>query len=72
MGLNSRGIRCRDIAADLVPCFTEYQKSILEYKQGEISITIADQINFYYGENYLTYDKDTTIKQFAIILYDHA
>lgn len=64
--LNIQHIRGRDIAQELADnCFTDEQKEVLEFTQGKVKITIADQIIRLYGCNLLTNNKEDTIKFFA-------
>lgn len=51
---NKFGIKGASISEQIASqCFTEEQKEILEYEQGKIKVTIADQINRFYGDKYL-------------------
>lgn len=71
---NIECLTCFDVAEELADkCFTPEQKTTLEYQQGQIKITIADQLNKLYGENLLTWNKEHTIKFFALKVkeYEH-
>lgn len=71
LNLNQEGLRAEDVAQELADsCFTEDQKEILEYTQGKIKISIADQIIGNYAGKYLLYNKLLTIKKFAQILHE--
>lgn len=52
-------------------CFSEEQRQILEYRQGKTDITIADQIERFYGTRYLLYSLPHTIKIFSQIVHEN-
>lgn len=70
---NIKNIRGWDVSAEIAEkCFTDEQKQILEYTQGQIKITIEDQINKIYGCRIATWDKETTIKYASIIVEEYS
>lgn len=64
---NLEGTRCSDIAEDIgTRCFSVEQRELLEFNVGTQNITVEDLFNHYYGDNYLTYNKEFTFKAIAI------
>lgn len=62
-----------DISEEIAKqCFTEEQRTILEYQQGTIKVTIAHQLNRLYGNHLLTWNKDTTLVYFAALVEEYS
>lgn len=52
-------------------CFTDEQREILEYQQGKLKITIADQLNRFYGHKYLVWSESKTLNIAAQIVHEN-
>lgn len=64
---NVENTKCSDIAEDIgTRCFTVEQRQLLEFAIGTQNITIEDLFNHYYGDKYLTFNKEFTFKAIAI------
>lgn len=60
------------ILADVADkCFTPEQKQILEYQQGQLTITIADQLKRYFNGMYLVHSVDDTYNYIAQIAHEY-
>lgn len=69
---NKFGIKGASISEQIASqCFTEEQKEILEYEQGKIKVTIADQINRFYGDKYLVWSEFKTLNLAAQIIHEN-
>lgn len=53
-------------------CFTEEQKEILEYTQGKIRVTIADQLKRHFWGMYLVHSPEDTFNYFSQIIYENS
>lgn len=52
-------------------CFSQEHREILEHKTGEITITVEDLLNYYFGSRVPRYGTEIMQKAFAIILHDN-
>lgn len=70
---NYTGLICNEVSTALIDaCFTEEQKEILKYQQGQIEITAVDELEKHYGNKYLTFTLEITKKRMAMVVHDYA